>query len=153
MKRALLIASVLLLAAPAAASACSCVMPGKPRKEIRAADAAAYVKVVKRTVTGSSGPYRPGKDVRYRLRVVRDYKRNLPKRITIASETDPGLCGLDLRRGQRVGLLLDRSEGGYGASICSVRSRKHLEEGARGKRAKPGAGASGAGTGCTAAAA
>ena len=137
--RILLIAVALLLAVPAAASACSCAQPQKPRQEIRAADAAVFVKVVKRTVAGSAGPYITGEKLRYRLRVIRDYKRNVPGRITVTGSSNSALCGLSLRKGQKVGLLLDKAGRRYSASLCSVRSRKHLEAGATKKRAQASA--------------
>ena len=137
--RVLLIAVAVLLAAPASASACSCALPQKPRQEIRAADAAVFVKVVKRTVAGSEGPYITGEKLRYRLRVIRDFKRNVPGRITVTGSSNSALCGLSLRRGQKVGLLLDKARRGYSGSLCGVRTLEHLEAGATKKRAQASA--------------
>ncbi len=97
--RTLLIAVALLLAAPAAASACKCVVPGDPAKEIDAAGGAAWAKVVKRTVIGQEA-------VRYRLKVIKDYKGNLPNRITVGARRSSAACGLELAEGNKVGLLL-----------------------------------------------
>ena len=91
--RALLIACVLLLVAPAAASACKCVVPGDPAKEIEAAGGAAWAEVVKRTIRGPES-------VRYRLRVIKDYKGNLPGRITVGARRSSAACRPRARRGQ-----------------------------------------------------
>lgn len=126
--RVLFLALVVALTATTTAHACKCVPPGSPAKEIKRADAAAFAKVVRRTVHGS-GRYRFG-SVKYRLKVLRDYKGNLGRRLTLRSNLSSAACGLDLRRGQRVGLLLYRSQGVLTSSSCSVRTRKHLDGGA-----------------------
>ncbi len=110
------------------------------------------MKVTKRKVLGSPSPYAFDNSVRYSLRVIRDYKNNLPRTITIKTNTSSASCGIDARVGQKLGFLLSRSaKGRYSASLCSIRSRKQLDAGVKKKaEAVPSASAAG-GSGCTAA--
>ena len=151
MKRALHHPRRPFLAAPAAASACSCVRTGNPGQELRDAGAAAFTKITKRKVVGASGPYAFNNDIRYTLKVIRDYKKNLPSKITIEVPRSSATCGIDAPVGRKLGLLLGRrANGKYETSLCSIRSRKHLENGARQMKAKQ-ASASAAGSACAAA--
>jgi tissue inhibitor of metalloproteinase len=127
--RALLISLIVVCAAPSAAQACSCVVPGDPQEEIARADAAVFGKIVKRDVNRHRREIRGDETVVYRLKVLRDYKGNVGRHLHFRSTLLSAACGLDLRRGQRIGLLLDRRNGRYSAGLCSVRSRKQLEGG------------------------
>lgn len=118
--RLVLIALAVLLAAPAAAQACKCVLPTDSSAEIEAASGAVWAKVVKRTVLGEEA-------VRYRLKVIVDYKDNLPERITVGARRSSAACGLELNQGEKVGLLLQRSDGKLTSNSCAVRSRAYLD--------------------------
>jgi len=96
---------IVVLEAPA--YACSCGL-GEPRDALAQADAA-FVGVVTRA-GGMFG------DTTYRFDVEADLKGNLAEAIELDGG---GPCGLGLRSGNRVGLLLSASEGHWTASICS----------------------------------
>jgi hypothetical protein len=56
---------------------------------------------------------------RYLLRVEQVYKGDINNRVEIVTAANGAACGLELAIGQRVGLLLDRSGGGWRSGICS----------------------------------
>ena len=107
------------------AQACSCAGSGDPREDLAEADAAVFGKVVSRRISRDpSGPDVFGDEtVRYRVRVLRDYKGNLGRTVAVETSVQSSACGLDLKRGTRLGLLLYRGMRGYISSLCSTRSR------------------------------
>lgn len=127
MKRAFLLAVLAAVVLPATAGACSCAGLGDPREELAESDAAMFGKVVGRRVVERRqfGPI-----VRYRVRVLRDYKDNLGRHIRFDTITQSSACGIDLARGERFGTLLHRFSGEWSVGSCTLRSRAHLEAGA-----------------------
>lgn len=122
-----LIAGALLTAAPA--GACS-IAYEPPKEQVAAADRAVY---------GQVEWVRPGEGNRYvaKLRLTRIYKGRATRAVRIRSHTDTGLCGIELRVGQRLGLTLDRPGPPYSASSGSVISRAELDEATGGRWSRP----------------
>ncbi len=127
--RLLLLTAVLALTFSATAHACSCIGASNPKKEIRKSKGAAWVKVVKKTVKRGDERFMGDEEAVYRLRILRDYKGNLRRHVTIRTSLQSASCGLNLRRGQKLGLLFYRQKGRLASNLCLVRSRKYLEQG------------------------
>jgi hypothetical protein len=111
------------LVAPAQASACSCIQWGKPRAELARANGAFVGVFLSRrplrppgATTSSLDPYV------YTFRVERRLKGTFGKRVEVLSPRDGASCGLEVVRGQRVGLLLRRVKGRWESNLCSQRS-------------------------------
>jgi hypothetical protein len=111
------------LVAPGQASACSCIQWGKPRAELARANGAFVGFFLSRrplrppgTTTSSLDPYV------YTFRVERRLKGTFGKRVEVLSPRDGASCGLEVVRGQRVGLLLRRVKGRWESNLCSQRS-------------------------------
>jgi hypothetical protein len=105
------------LVAPAEASACSCVPWGKPRTELaRANGAFVGVYLGRRPLNSFAVLYL------YRFRVERRLKGTFGKSVEVLSARDGAACGLEVVRGQRVGLLLRRVNGRWESNLCSQRS-------------------------------
>ena len=98
------------------------------------ADRAAFAKVLRRRhvetdeSTGSTM-------YRYRLRVLETYKGSARRRITIVSSDNDGMCGLGrLRRGARLGLVLEGRRGPWSVGIANLISRRELRSVRRPRR-------------------
>ena len=104
-----------VVAAPAA-SACSCIAPGTPRADLGRSDGAFVGVFVSR--------YRLSPNAfLYRFTIVRRVKGKLPARtIGVVAGTNSASCGLQVRKGQRVALLLQRVEGRWHSSLCDQRA-------------------------------
>ena len=108
------VACAAAVAAPAA-SACTCVAPSTPRADLARADGAIVGSYV--------GRYRASPTAfLYTFRAVRSVKGRFPSRFTVRSGTNSASCGLQVRKGQRVGLLLHRLDGRWTSSLCDQRS-------------------------------
>jgi hypothetical protein len=116
--RLLLVLAVagLAVAAAPSASACSCIAPGTPRADLARSDGA-FVGVY-------LGRYRLSPNAFfYKFTIVRRVKGKLPaKTIHVVAGTDSASCGLQVRKGERVALLLHRSEGQWRSSLCDQRA-------------------------------
>lgn len=129
--RALLIAVVVSLVAPAAASACS--IAARPAEErVRAADVAVWGKVVAREKVGEDEGI--GQQYRYRLRVIETYKGRLRRRMRLLAHDDPGTCGLRFDVGERVGLVLEGRRGPWRIGLADLISRAELRSVRRPRR-------------------
>jgi hypothetical protein len=106
------------LAAPVErASACSCVPPD-PARDLAVVDAAFVGTAVSRRVEGR-GPLRSSADPAYwTFDVERAVKGELPEKLVVRAPMDSASCGLELRPGQRVGLLLEVRGREYESSLC-----------------------------------
>ena len=109
----LAVAGLAVVAAPTA-SACSCIAPGTPRADLARSDGA--------FVGAYQGRYRLSPTAFYKFTIVRRVKGNLPPRkIHVVAGTNSASCGLQVRKGQRVALLLQRSERQWRSSLCDQR--------------------------------
>jgi hypothetical protein len=96
------------------ALACSCIAPATLRADLARADGAIVGVYV--------GRYRASQTAfLYTFRDVRSVKGRFPPRFTVRSGTNSASCGLQVRKGQRVGLLLHRVEGRWTSSLCDQR--------------------------------
>lgn len=104
-----------VVAAPAA-SACSCIAPGSPKADLARSDGA-FVGVYR-------GRYRLSPNAfLYKFTIVRRVKGKLPsKTIRVVAGTNSASCGLQVRKGKRVALLLHRVEGRWHSSLCDQRA-------------------------------
>jgi hypothetical protein len=116
--RLLLVLAVagLAVAAAPSASACSCIAPGTPRADLARSDGA-FVGVYLGRRRLSQNAFS------YRFTVARQVKGKLPKTIGVVSGTDSASCGLQVRKGERVALLLHRVAGRWHSSLCDQRGR------------------------------
>lgn len=105
-----------MIAAGSPAYACSCVA-GEPRDALAEADAA-LVGVVSATPGGPIDGLFGGSI--YRIEVKHDLKGNLDEEIDVDGGPANDSCGLGLRAGERVGLLLSATGGHWRASLCST---------------------------------
>ena len=119
-----LVAAVVLVA-PAEASACSCIPWGNPRAELARANGAFVGVYLGRrplrpvgTMPSSIDPFL------YTFRVERRLKGTFGKTIEVRSPRDGASCGLEVVRGQRVGLLLRKVKGGWESNLCSQRTAR-----------------------------
>ena len=102
------------------ASACSCV-PLSP-EAVRAADGAAIAKLLR------VAPQGDGRDAvfTYRIERVFEGRHRLDRdRIRVHGGLDSAACGLPLRK-RRYGLVLDRADRRWTASLCSVTTPQGL---------------------------
>lgn len=106
------------LAAPVEpASGCSCVPPD-PARDLAEVDAAFVGTARSRRVEGR-GPPRSSADPAYwTFDVERVVKGELQDELVVRTPVDSASCGLELRPGQRVGLLLDLRGREYESSLC-----------------------------------
>jgi hypothetical protein len=111
------LAAVAAFAGPQAESAfaCSCV-PVDPARDLEGADAAFVGRALSRAVdepVGSSAD-----PALWTFAVERAVKGSLPPRMEVTAPVSGASCGLELRLGQRIGLLLERHGEGYQSSLC-----------------------------------
>jgi hypothetical protein len=112
-----------VLVAPAEASACSCIAWGKPKAELTRANGALVGVYLSRRPVKPPGPMTSSVDpYLYKFRVERRLKGTFGKTVEVLSARDGASCGLEVRRGQRVGLLLRRVNGRWESNLCSQRS-------------------------------
>ena len=117
------LAAAVALVAPVEASACSCIPWGKPKAELARANGA-FVGVYRgRRPLNPPGPtYSSADPYLYTFRVERRLKGTFGKTVEVRSASDGASCGLEVVRGQRVGLLLRRVKGRWESNLCSQRS-------------------------------
>ena len=131
MARCVLLAALAVwLVAVAEASACSCVYVG-PRAAIRGADGAFVGRVVriKRAEHGwSNAP------AVFTFRVGRRLKGRMGRRIRVHTVSGGESCGLELRRGERTGLVMERRRRRWHASLCDQYGPRELARAARRER-------------------
>jgi len=117
------LAAAVVLVAPADASACSCIAWGKPKAELARAHGAFVGVYLSRRPLRPPGPTSSSLDpYLYKFRVERRLKGTFGKTVEVLSPRDGASCGLEVRRGQRVGLLLRRVKGRWESNLCSQRS-------------------------------
>ena len=106
----LAVAALAAVAAPAA-TACSCIAPGTPRADLARSDGA-FVGVYLGRSRLSQNAFL------YKFTIVRRVKGKLPtKTIQVVAGTDSASCGLQVRKGKRIALLLRRAEGRWHSSL------------------------------------
>ena len=111
----LVVAGLAVVAAPPA-SACSCIAPGTPRADLDRSDGA-FVGVYQSRYRLSPSAFF------YKFTIVRRVKGMLPPRtIHVVAGTNSASCGLQVKKGSRVALLLQRSEGQWRSSLCDQRA-------------------------------
>jgi hypothetical protein len=104
-----------MVAAPTA-SACSCIAPGTPRADLARSDGA-FVGVYRSRYRLSASAFS------YKFTIVRRVKGNLPPRtIHVVAGTNSASCGLQVRQGSHIALLLQRSERQWRSSLCDQRA-------------------------------
>jgi hypothetical protein len=131
--RALLALVVCCTAALAArvdpASACSCAL-GDPRAMLAQADGAFVGRFV-----GKRVPRRPVRSSAagavYVFRLVDAVKGRFGRRVAVHSATSGAACGLEVRRGQTIGLFLLRAHGRWESSLCQQVDPARLRAAAR----------------------
>ena len=117
------LAAAVALVAPTEASACSCVPWGKPRVELARAGGAFVGVYLGRRPLSVPGPSSSSLDpYLYKFRVERRLKGTFGRTVEVLSARDGASCGLEVVRGQRVGLLLRRVKGRWESNLCSQRS-------------------------------
>ena len=117
------LAAAVALVTPAEASACSCIPWGKPRAELARANGAFVGVYLSRRPLRPPGATTSSLDTYlYRFRVERRLKGTFGKTVEVLSARDGASCGLEVVRGQRVGLLLRRVKGRWESNLCSQRS-------------------------------
>ena len=122
---------VLLVAVAAAttneAAACSCA-PGDPRRMLAQSDAAFVGRLVER----SSGPVSSSADPAiYRFKVEQTVKGQLGEHVDVVAAASGASCGIEARLGERIGLFLGRSGGGWRSSLCQQVDPQQLLAAAR----------------------
>jgi len=104
-----------VVAAPTA-SACSCIAPGTPRADLARSDGAFVGVYLGRHRLSPNAFF-------YKFTIVRRVKGNLPPgTIHVVAGTNSASCGLQVRTGRRVALLLQRSERQWRSSLCDQRA-------------------------------
>jgi hypothetical protein len=104
------------------ALACSCVPWGNPRAELRRADGAFVGVYLRRRPLRPLGPVVSSADTYiYVFRVTRRVKGRIGATVEVRSARDGASCGLEVTRGQRVSLLLDRRSGAWHSNLCAQR--------------------------------
>ena len=111
----LLIAAAVGVGAAAPASACSCLAATVTAESLAESDAA-FVG----TVRGRDG------DV-ITFAVDRVYAGRLGPVVDVVAGTNSASCGLDARRGQRLGLFLGADGGGWRSGLCSAHNPAEFE--------------------------
>jgi len=116
---ALAAAAGALVAVPAAPClACSCAY-APPGQALRGADAA-FVGTLLSRQPPTSGVVSPGTQARWTFDVEQALVGELPDPLVVTSPWSGDSCGLEVRIGQRVGLILSGKGGGaYSSGLCS----------------------------------
>jgi hypothetical protein len=114
-----LASAALLAAIPTDAVACSCLPWGNAKEELaKAKGAFVGVYLGRRPTTKWPGA------ALYRFRVERRLKGTLRRTVEVVSANNGAACGLEVARGQRVGLLLRRERGRWHSSLCEQRTAR-----------------------------
>ena len=124
MKLVLALAAAVVVAGGVAESAfaCSCVPWGNPRVELTRADGAFVGVYLRRRPLRPPGAIVSSADTYvYVFRVTRRVKGRIGSMVEVRSARDGASCGLEVTRGQRVALLLDRRKGAWHSTLCSQR--------------------------------
>jgi len=101
------------------AVACSCA-GAVPALDLPRYDAAFIGTVVSHRVTHPTAPLISSADPAYwTFEVERAVKGDLPHRVVVGTAASGASCGLELERGQRIGLLLTREGDVYTSGLCS----------------------------------
>jgi hypothetical protein len=134
---ALLSSCALLLAG--GASACTYATDGRPYEEalaaqFRGADAAFVGRPI--AVVPLNGDEAQATRAIYVFLVERSLKRRLPKLVHVYAAIGGNLCGLQLRRGDRTGLMLDRRRGRWTSELIHQVAPRDLIRAARRVRRK-----------------
>ena len=121
---AVMVVGTALLTAPAA-RACSCIPPDAARMLPDADGAFVGTFLDRDQVVPAPGGETPtdvfsGDPVGYRFSVDRVVKGDIDGRVTILAPADGASCGLEVRPGQRVGLVLRRQDGSWHSSLCQT---------------------------------
>jgi hypothetical protein len=104
------------------ALACTCLPWGNPRVEVARADGAFVGVYLRRRPLRPPGAVVSSADTYvYVFRVTRRVKGRIGSTVEVRSPRDGASCGLEVRRGQRVALLLDRRKGAWYSWLCSQR--------------------------------
>lgn len=142
MQRLALLTAVAVLSALAAsvepARACSCAL-GDPRAALGRADGALIGTFVEKLVPGR--PTSSAAPAVYVFRVLEAVKGRFGRTVEVISALSGASCGLEVRRGQMVGLLLDRRGGRWESSLCQQVEPARLRAAARPLPAPDGRGA------------
>ena len=114
LRRVVPLVAVAVLAGVAAdgAGACSC-FPRDPRRALQSSDGAFVGVFLSKQVL------RGGDEAVFTFRVERALKGRVGRRVRVHSAASGAACGLEGRRGQRVGLLLARTKKGWASSLCN----------------------------------
>ena len=125
---------VVVLAAPAAAQACS-LAAVSPQARVASADAAVWGKVLSRESVGPAAPGAWDATYRYRVRVLRAYKGRPGRTVEVVGSVVEPMCGVGLLEvGERQGFLLRGRSGPFQVTLASLISRAELERGSRARR-------------------
>lgn len=130
-----LFAAVCIGASVAAGSAwgCSCVAPTEAdlREWYAEADAAIVGTLVSRRNVDDGAPKWGGDETDgFTFVVEEDFKNNLGDRVEVRSSAYGASCGLEVGRGDRIGLFIHRSGGHWWSGLCSQVSPKQMREAA-----------------------
>jgi len=136
------VVAVIELAGPSAAGACSVAAPLPSMAErLRAADLAVYGEVLSAEPVGGDPPGAiPPDRLRYRLRVLQTFKGRSRRVIRLVGYTSDSMCGIELRVGQRTGLLLYGRRGPWEVGMLSTATRAELRRARRALRRRQGRG-------------
>lgn len=118
---AAVLAVVAAFAGPRAevALACSCARV-VPARDLATYDAAFVGRLLSHRVEHPNAPIRSSLDPAYwTFHVDRVVKGELPARLVVRTAASGASCGLELRDGDRVGLLLTSAGGAYTSGLCS----------------------------------
>jgi hypothetical protein len=129
---AVLAAATVALAPPPAAHACSCVARRDLARDVRSADAAFVGVMTSRDVLPGSQPIGGGGVMAgngtavSHFRVERSVKGGLQGQVDVRSPESGSACGLEVQPGGRIGLLLQRGDGGWVSGLCQQTSAADL---------------------------
>ena len=137
---ALVVGALASFAASSAADACSYAGDDRPyaevlRAQFRAADAAFIGRLIAIAPLDDLGDGTPSSGIHVFL-VERRLKGRLRKLVPVYASIGSNLCGLELERGDRIGLLLDRRGRRWTSHSLLQVSPRDLLRAARSKRRK-----------------
>ena len=132
------------LALPSSAAACSCVAIDAKSK-LKTADAALVgtVTSVGKPKPSPDGVTSSGDPITVTIRVNRSYKRTFARTLRVRTAASGASCGLEPRRGERLGVVLTRTGSRWATSLCQRVKIGALDSAARElalRRRKPRAG-------------